>query len=219
MEIAWATWGCEVGGEGDLSPLSSLLGGVLKGDMRSSAETFPPSGTKEALATPLEEKDAGLVGSLGFPARFIGGGIPELEATDGLRPPRSRSGTTEGGFMGSEEGAGLLDACRNGTCRASIAGVVALLCTGKFLSPLPGGDPDCDAEAEVGCGETRKVGDETCESTSRVGDPGELTVTRGGVLVGDLGGELCGESWYMEIGRWLLLLVSTALVSGVRCGA
>lgn len=44
-------------------------------------------------------------------------------------------------------------------------------------------------------------------------------MTTGGDLVGDLGGELRGDSWYMEIGRDLLVSMAMPRVSGVRGGA
>lgn len=44
-------------------------------------------------------------------------------------------------------------------------------------------------------------------------------MTTGGDLVGDLGGELRGDSWYMEIGLDLFVSNDTPRVSGVRGGA
>jgi hypothetical protein len=65
------------GGEGSpLLPLS-LLGGVLKGDTSAASGAF--SGAKvERVAT---STGSGLLGILGFPALFTGGGMGGAEAT------------------------------------------------------------------------------------------------------------------------------------------
>lgn len=82
------------------------------------------------------------------------------------------------------------------------------------------GEPERgDGDGFGGCGVLRGVGDFTSDSGNLLGDLGEFTVTTGGDLVGDLGGELRGDSWYMEIGRALFVSMDMPRVSGVRGGA
>lgn len=119
------------GGDGDWKPLSSLLGGVLNGEILSSADALPASGAREAFPvvpeTDVPETEAGLLGILGLPARFMGGGPPALEATDGDLAPKSLSDGVDIDFNGSGEGTDFPAAWRKGAWRASIAGVAGLL--------------------------------------------------------------------------------------------
>lgn len=67
------------GGEGfGAFALPALLGGVLKGEMRSSSDLA--AGSKLALGFAMVSTCAGLVGIFGFPARLTGGGIGGAEA-------------------------------------------------------------------------------------------------------------------------------------------
>lgn len=215
------------GGEGERNPLSSLLGGVLNGESLSSADALPVSGAREAFpgfpdvpAMVLPETEAGLLGILGLPARLIGGGPPALEASEGDLAPNSLSDVVDVDFNGSGEEAVFGFACKKGAWRASMAGVVALLCPRKCRKEPVCGEPERgDGDGCGCCGTLRGVGAFGSGSWKLLDDLGELTVTRGGDLEGDLGGELRGDSWYMEIGRALLASTDMPRVSGVRGGA
>jgi|SRR5690242_7792328 len=75
-----------VGGEGSGAlALPALLGGVLKGEMRSSSDL--PTGSKLALGFAVASAGCGLVAIFGFPARLTGGGIGGADAV-GLSPFR-----------------------------------------------------------------------------------------------------------------------------------
>lgn len=126
---------------GECTPLSSLLGGVLKGDSRSSVGAWLESTAREAFPVVAETEvlapEAGLLGIFGLPARLIGGGPPGPDATEGDRPLYSLSDGANVCFGGSGEGAELAPDCRKGAWRASMAGVAGLLCTRKCRLPLP----------------------------------------------------------------------------------
>lgn len=92
---------------GDVSPFvlpSSLLGGVLKGEMRSSAPSAARSGAK--VLRGVGSADCGLPAgaNLGFAARFTGGGIGGAEAVCG---PFLRGSIDAWGLWRDDEGTRL----------------------------------------------------------------------------------------------------------------
>lgn len=69
-----------VGGEGfGAFALPALLGGVLKGEMRSSSDL--EAGSRLALGLIAVSTGCGLASIFGFPARLTGGGMGGAEAT------------------------------------------------------------------------------------------------------------------------------------------
>jgi hypothetical protein len=149
-----------------LSPL--LLGGVLNGEMSAASDVA--SGARFARAEGSAESDFG--GILGLPARFTGGGTGGAEDTG--RSP----------FRGSL--AGPLPVCVGNIGFASIAGVPLRLGILRNLFPLEADEGESNAACAVGrSGWGECMGD--VEDFG--GDLGDWTVTFGGDLVGDLGGE------------------------------
>ena len=149
-----------------LSPL--LLGGVLKGEMSAASDVA--SGARFVRAGKSTEIDFG--GIFGLPARFTGGGTGGAEDTG--RSP----------FRGSF--AGPLPVWAGNVGFASAAGVPLRLGILKNLFPADTAEGESSAACwagRSGCGESMGEADDLG------GDLGDWTVTFGGDLVGDLGGE------------------------------
>jgi hypothetical protein len=82
-----------VGGEGcGAFALPALLGGVLKGDIRSSSDLA--AGSRLVLGRAAVFTDCGLLGIFGFPARLTGGGMGGAEEV-GRSPLRGSPETLE----------------------------------------------------------------------------------------------------------------------------
>jgi len=203
-------WGFEkpgiTGGEG--SPLlpPSLLGGVLKGDTSAASDALSGARLERVAISPGRD----LLGILGFPARFTGGGIGGAEAT-------GRS-ILRGSALGNEP---VWDGNRG---FALVAGRPSRVGVFHDLAPFeapPTGLGECSAAWDVG---REGRGEWILRSGDFEGDPGEWTVTLGGdlALVGERGfGDLGGEKAIMEMGRGLGLLhgVRTVVVRGVTDAA
>lgn len=175
------------GGDGSSFVLPSLLlGGVLKGE--TSAVATDLSGARVARVDGSTECD--LLGILGLPARFTGGGT--AGATDAGRSLLSGSAVAAATVF---EGKKCLD---------SNPGVGLRLGILKDLGRVFEGEACVEGESRAACDMGREGrGDSICGSVDLGGgDFGDCTVTLGGDLVGDLG----GENATMLVGRGFELL-------------
>jgi hypothetical protein len=163
---------------------------VLNGEIPPPELPSPSwSGASDALAAGSTECDLP-PSNFGFPARLIGGGTGGAEAIDLSKVPLLR---------GSPEGLAGVFAVKKGL--VSNTGVPIRLAALNGLIPFRGVPGDGDSMAA--CGRFREGSGECIGVFEECGgDLGELTRTRGGDLVGDLG----GEKATIEIGRGLELL-------------
>ena len=170
--------------------LPALLGGVLKGEMRSSSDLA--AGSRLTLGFATVSTDCGLVAIFGFPARLTGGGIGGADAV-------GRS------FLrGSPEILEPVAVAESGF--ASRPGVPFLLAILNGLDST-GGEGESSAACEVGReGRGERIGGVLLAG----GDLGDCTVTLGGDCVRDRVGDLGGEKATMDVGRGL------GLVHGAR---
>lgn len=163
--------------------LPALLGGVLKGETRSSSDFA--AGSKLALGFAVISSGCGLLKIFGFPARLTGGGIGGADAVgrsflrgspDMLEPVA----VAESGF-------------------ASKPGVPFLLVTLNGFDTTGGeGEPRaaCDFGRE---GRGERMGGVMLAG----GDLGDCTVTLGGDRVRERAGDLGGEKATIDVGRGL----------------
>lgn len=179
------------GGEGfGAFALPALLGGVLKGEMRSSSDLA--AGSRLALGRAVAvSTGCGLLGIFGFPARLTGGGIGGAEAV-GRSLLRGSPGTLDPVVVADS---GF----------ASRPGVPFLLTILKGFEPF--GAADGEGESRAACDFGREGRGERMGGVMLAGgDLGDWTVTLGGERVRDLVGERGGEKATMEVGRGLGLL-------------
>lgn len=165
--------------------LPALLGGVLKGEMRSSSDL---AGSKLALGFATVSIDCGFEGIFGLPARLTGGGMGGADAVgrsflrgspDTLEPVA----VAESGF-------------------ASGPGVPFLLPNFQGFDTT-GGEGESSAAWDVGRdGRGERMGGVILAG----GDLGDWTVTLGGERVRERVGDLGGEKATMDVGRGLGLL-------------
>lgn len=175
-----------MGGEGlGAFVLPALLGGVLKGEMRSSSDFA--AGSRLARGFAGVSSACGLDGIFGFPARLTGGGIGGadeivrscLRVSPDILDPVT---VAERGF-------------------ASWTGVPFLLAGLKGLVAA-GGECESSAACEVG----REGRGERIGGVMPPGDLGDWTVTLGGERVRERVGDLGGEKATIDVGRGLELL-------------
>jgi hypothetical protein len=162
---------------------SCSLGGVLKGDIRSSSLALFAFGSKDSL-TCLPGVAGDLVKILGFPARFTGGGTAEETGN----PWRGES-RSEGGFCGSTVVFNAVTAGNTGVRPASKAGVWEREGILTLREAALGGDGPREVAGLLKS--SREVRADNCllegESENLGGERGELTVTSGGDFGGDIG--------------------------------
>lgn len=173
-----------VGGDGfGAFALPALLGGVLKGEMRSSSDLA--AGSRLTLGFAGVSTDGGLGAILGFPARLTGGGIGGAEAV-GLSI-----------FRGSPE---VLDpvavAESDFTSRPGVPFLLAI---------LSGFEAAGESRAAWAVGRDGR-GDRMGGFRPAGGDLGDWTVTLGGERVRERVGDLGGEKATMDVGRGLEVL-------------
>jgi hypothetical protein len=177
---------CNAGGDGfGAFALPALLGGVLKGDMRSSSDF---AGSRLALGFAMVSIDCGFEGIFGLPARFTGGGMGGADAVgrsflrgspDTLEPVA----VADSGF-------------------ASGPGVPFLLPNFHDFDTT-GVEGESSAACDFGRdGRGERIGGARFAG----GDLGELTVSFGGERVRERVGDLGGEKATMDVGRGLGLL-------------
>ena len=159
--------------------LSSLLGGVLNGEILLSLTTAPGSNANGSLLL------GGLQGTFGFSARLNRGGpltrvLLMLLAVLFLRMDIGRS--TEAFFSSGVAGAGVWI----GNCS-----VERIECGGTGGAGREPSPPAGKAFADGNCGT-----DDACDNcTDLGGDLGDTMVTNGGLAVGEVG--------LVELGRWI----------------
>ena len=162
--------------------MNGLKGKLCTGTTRSSSFSGLGSGANVVLAVGSTECD--LFWILGFPARLIGGGTSggcDLECT-------SRSKVVL--FRGSTAFASVVVDCKNGACFASIAGVAARLGILKVFAAVLGVVAGLEAAFSSDACVKFLEGVGECNGVPLLGgDFGDCTMTLGGDLVCDLGGE------------------------------
>lgn len=169
--------------------LPALLGGVLKGEYRSSSDLA--AGSRLALGRAAGSMACGLLGIFGFPARLTGGGMDGAEAVG--RSP----------FWGSPGCAEPVVVAESGF--ASSPEVPFLLAVLNSLEPFERAGREgessaaCDSGAE---GRGERTGGFECGG----GDLGDWTMTLGGDRVRERVGERGGDKATMDVGRGLGLL-------------
>lgn len=180
----------KTGGDGfGAFALPALLGGVLKGEMRSSSDFA--AGSRLARGRVGVSTDCGLLAILGFPARLTGGGIGGAEAV-------GRSF-----FRGSPETLEPVAVAERGF--ASGPGVPFLLAILKGLEPFEEAAGDGESRAACDFGRDGR-GERMGGVMFAGGDRGDWTVTLGGERVRERVGDLGGEKATMDVGRGLGLL-------------
>ena len=156
--------------------LSSLLGGVLNGDILLSLTTALGSNANDSL---LFE---GLQGTFGFSARLNRGAPLVLRLLAVLVLRRGIGRSIEAFFPGCVAGAGVW----TGNC--SVERIECGGTGGAGREPRPAAGK---AFADGSCGT-----DDACDScTDLGGDLGDTMVTNGGLEVGEIG--------LVELGRWI----------------
>jgi hypothetical protein len=193
------------GGDGAFA-LPLLLGGVLKGD--TSAASAEASGASEVRGAGVGSAECGLLGILGFPALFMGGGTGGADEI--------------GRSLLRGSAAGPVPVCCGNSGLESAAGVPSRL---GVLNLLPfKADPGVVGESRTACDFGRDgfgecIGDPYCLG----GDLGDWIMTFGGDLDLDLDlvGDLGGEKAIMDVGLGLELLhgMRTVLARGVTVPA
>lgn len=173
-----------VGGEGSGAlALPALLGGVLKGEMRSSSDL--PTGSKLALGFAVASAGSGLAAIFGFPARLTGGGMGGADAV-GLSPLRESPDVLEPVAVAESD-------------LTSVPGVPFRLAVLKVL--------EATGESSAAWGVGREGRGERMGGVQPPGgDLGDWTVTLGGERVRERVGDLGGEKATMDVGRGLGLL-------------
>jgi hypothetical protein len=175
------------GGEGlGAFALPALLGGVLKGEMRSSSDLV--AGSRLALGRAGVSTGCGLLGILGLPARFTGGGIGGAEEV-GRSPLRGSPGCPEPVWV----------ADKGFTSKPGVPFRLAIL---KGLEPLgaTGGEGESRAACDFGReGRGERIGGVSCGG----GERGDWTITLGGERVRERVGDLGGEKATIDVGRGL----------------
>lgn len=166
--------------------LPALLGGVLKGEMRSSSDLA--AGSRLARGFAGVSIACGLAAILGFPARLTGGGI---------------GGADETGRSGLRDSPDTLDpvaVAESGF--ASGPGVPFRL---AILKGFDAADGEGESSAACDLGRDGR-GERMGGVMPPGGDLGDWTVSLGGERVRERVGERGGEKATMEVGRGLELL-------------
>jgi len=191
------------GGEGAFA-LPLLLGGVLKGD--TSAASADDSGASEVRGTGVGSAECDLLGILGFPARFMGGGTGGADEI--------------GRSLLRGSAAGPDPVCCGNSGLESAAGVPWRLGSLNLLPFVA--DAGVVGESRAACDFGRDgLGEWTGDAYCFGGDFGDWTMTLGGDVDLDLVGDLGGEKAIIDVGLGFGLLhgMRTVLARGVTVPA